>query len=190
MQYKFTRLGDESVHTWYSRIAKERECGDPPESLEDELQQFQSDSSKSELLLTLVSDFQLRGDYEAAERLIRAEIQLDPHDPGTRLLLVSHYFYNSGELDKALEASKEALSVARKCGMFVREVHGVRARIALDSNDGNLLEQSVKEIIGLGLLKNAIDVGVERDFIDRAPAGAISTKIKQMYEELYREYWS
>lgn len=190
MEYKFARVNNESIHSWYSRISNQRARGGPPDSLEHELQQFQSDSSKSELLLTLVSDFQLRGNYQAAENLIQAEIELDPRDPRMRLLMVSHYFYNSEEFDKALNASNEALSEARKSGMFIREVHGVRARIALKTNDNKLLRQSVQEIIDLGLMPNAIDVGMERDFVDRAPSGVISDETKQQFESLYQDYWA
>ncbi len=185
MHYHFPRQNNERISAWFRRIASERKLGNPPESLEEELKQFSSDTMQFQLLLTLISDFRLRDDYANAEKLIQAEIETEPHNPRMRILLVDHYLYHSKELKKALAASDEALLEAKRSGMFVREVHGNRARLALHTNDHELLQQSVREIIHLGVLEEHADIPIERDFIDKAPQEAISYELRREFEELY-----
>jgi tetratricopeptide (TPR) repeat protein len=135
-------------------------------------------------LALLLAGF-LRGpkrDREALELLDQVtERCLDnvraPLNKAVRLL------YDLGDPEGALESIEVALERAYRTGCYRREALANKARILLKLGRGEELSRVLEEIMSLKMTKGVRDIGRERDFVDRAPAGMIPADILARYNE-------
>ncbi len=113
-----------------------------------------------------------------------------PNDERSWVKASNYYLYSGAPKERMLETVNRAISLAQTNGRFTRECYGIKARIALAVADYSLLHDTLLAIIKIGPRKGLIDVGVERDFVDRAPAGSIDEAIRSEFDRLYKSYWS
>ena len=93
------------------------------------------------------------------------------------------YLYGLRDFLEALKWINVAIERADRQGRSQREARGCKARVLLKLGRGEELSDVLEEIMALRLDKGAFDVGRERDFIDRAPAGLIRKDVLDRYNE-------
>ena len=76
----------------------------------------------------------------------------------------------------------EAIDRAMRSGNFRRDALGTKARIALGLKDYGVVEEVLKQLMGLKFVHGNVDCGIERDFLDRLPPGAIDAKVASDYD--------
>jgi hypothetical protein len=137
----------------------------------------------------LATEYSIHGNPDKAEETLLRKLDEFHGDVRSKLELAALYLFSDPESERAVRACLDAQQFARASGKFYREACGVKARLALASARYELLREAVVEIIEHGVALGTIDVGVERDFIDRAPEGAIDSELKASYDALYESYW-
>lgn len=98
-----------------------------------------------------------------------------------RKAIINLYFVQ--DLEEALKWIDVALERAYRTGFFRREALGTKARIFLKLGRGDELSDVLEEIMSLQMVKGALDIGRERDFVDRAPPGLIRKNVLERYNE-------
>lgn len=93
------------------------------------------------------------------------------------------YLYGLRDFPRALKWIDVAIERADRQGRSQREARGYKARILLKLGRGDELSDVLEEIMALRLNKGALDVGRERDFVDRAPPGLIRKDVLDRYNE-------
>jgi hypothetical protein len=82
-------------------------------------------------------------------------------------------------IDRAIEA-------AYRSGLFRRQALGVKARIALQLERHDVVEGVLRDILLLKFTRKNVDVGRERDILDRLPPGSIDGEVARQYDEFCR----
>jgi len=123
------------------------------------------------------------GRYDEVLQLIESSIQRQPGNVRPLISKATHYYYSRDDLPEALKWIDIALEQAYRTRFFVREVLGTKARILLDLRRGEELGQVLEQIMSLDTYRNIPDIGKERDFVDRAPAGLIREDIVARYDK-------
>ena len=106
--------------------------------------------------------------------------------PDNVQLLMKRANYDLYVFDDPKEALKSidvALERAYRSGSFRREALGYKARILLKLGRGDELSDVLEEIMSLQIVKGMLDIGRERDFVDRAPPGFIRKNVLDRYNE-------
>lgn len=117
-----------------------------------------------------------------AEQIIDQMMERYPEDVRFAIEKASLHLYFLDNPRKALECINEALTRAYRTGFFRREALGVKARILLKLGAGDELCRVLEDILSLKMMDECPDVGRERDFIDRAPAGLIPKDLLARYD--------
>jgi len=92
-------------------------------------------------------------------------------------------YLHLSEDSEALKWIDVAIERAKRQRRFQREMLGYKARILLKLGRGDELSDVLESIMAIRLEKGAIDIGRERDFIDRAPPGMIRKDVLDRYNE-------
>ena len=121
-----------------------------------------------------------RREVEAAQ-IINDKMRAMPNDVRFAIAKANLCLYFLDNPECALEAIDQALDRAHRSRSFRREALGVRARILLRLGRGEFLSRTLEEIMALQIAKGDPDIGIERDFVDRAPAGMI-------FEDVFARY--
>jgi len=121
-------------------------------------------------------------DLEALAMLDEMIVQF-PDDVLLSISRASLYFYYLERPQDALRSIDFALERAYRSGFFRREALGVKARILLQLGRGEQLSDVLEQIMALQIIKDIPDVGRERDFVDRAPAGLIRADVLARYNQ-------
>jgi hypothetical protein len=141
--------------------------------------------SNDEDRYALTSDLEaflcMAGRTDEAERLIDEMIDSHPNDVRFPINKSSFYLYVVDDPERALTEIDLALDRARRTGFFHREALGVKARILLKLGRGEQLSRTLEEIMALEMKREIPDIGRERDFVDRAPAGMIEPEVLARY---------
>lgn len=116
-------------------------------------------------------------------RLLDQMMQEFPDDVRLPMDKAEVYLQSSGKLQEALRWIDVAIERSDRQGHSQREVRGHKARILLKLGRGEELSDLLEEIMSLRLEKGAIDIGRERDFVDRAPLGMIRKDVLDRYNE-------
>jgi hypothetical protein len=148
------------------------------------------DETNPDCLKTL--KLMLAGEYSLYERNADAKAAyLDlilqyPDDPLPIISLASHAFYCERRPEMALEIINRAIEIATKSQNFRRYALGSKARIALSLGAHGIVEDVLRQLMHLKFNPGNIDCGVERDFLDRSPKGAIDQHLAKEYDDFYR----
>jgi hypothetical protein len=137
----------------------------------------------------LASELCEQGRYGEAEDVLLDLSKQEPAEPFPLIALAEQKFYSEEKPDEALGIIDRALVRARGSEYFHRCALGVKARIAEKIQRYDLIAAVIREIMTTGFAGSSgilIDVGIERDFVDRLPAGAVDATLVQQFDEFCR----
>lgn len=171
------------IHKWYSALEREKRNEDLAPTICERFSRAVSEEERRTYTSVLVSEYERQGRYDEASEVLLKEAIDRPDDPFPLLRLAELRLYYENDPERALEIVDQAIVRAVKSGDFRRYSLGVKARVTLSLEDYETLEQCLREIIGLEVTSEAVDIGKERDFFDRTPDGAISEDVRKAYED-------
>lgn len=119
--------------------------------------------------------------FDQAERAIRECIALEPNEPYHWIRLAEYFHIYAGDLEQATKAIDTAIKSAAREGAFVRQAHGTRIRIALETKDYAGIEQSLTALLEYIPPTGSPDVAMESDFLSGIPAGSVDPKLVERY---------
>jgi tetratricopeptide (TPR) repeat protein len=128
------------------------------------------------------------GRIDEAKALYLALHAERPDKPRSLISLAEKLLYAAEQPEMALPVIDQAIEVAFRTGDFRRNALGVKARIALALERYDLVEEVMRRILPLKTARAHVDCGIERDFLDRLPPGAIDEEVRRQYAELRRGY--
>jgi hypothetical protein len=135
----------------------------------------------------LAQEYRERGDFEAAESVLLASLEADPESPRPLISLANQKLDSQEQPEAAMRVIDRAVEIAMASGLFRREALGVKARIALEQNAYPVVEDVLRQIMALTFTRGHLDIGAERDFFDRLPAGSIDPSMARAYDAYCRE---
>jgi hypothetical protein len=151
----------------------------------DELLALASNIDERDHVLDMfVNHFHFIGDPLRARRALEERIALSPDLVEARVGLTEHYHYHEEDIEKAAEAVEIALQKALVKDRQVRQVLGVRIRIALKRKDYATINNSLSMLLTYELPQGGFDVALESDFIPQIPLEATTNDILTRYKEL------
>jgi hypothetical protein len=167
---------------WAERLRKEQSLDHAIDAVQTRMRDSLSEDRRylASSLVSLLT--RAERDSEAVE-VIDEMIERDTDDVCFPIRKASHYLYFMDDPDKALDFIDFALQRAYRTGLFRREALGVKARILLKLGRGEDLTRVLEEIMAMNMIKGVLDVGRERDFVDRAPPGMIPENVLARYNE-------
>jgi hypothetical protein len=115
---------------------------------------------------------------------IRQSITIFPERVEAWLALAEHFHYYQINLDEAASAIEVALQKAIVENCQVRQVLGVRIRIALERGEYGVVNDSLARLVEYKVPKGGFDVALERDFVSRIPEQTVDEKLLRQYEAL------
>jgi tetratricopeptide (TPR) repeat protein len=175
------------VYRWYEDVERTSVGIEAIHVLQERIDSEPDAAKRRELKFILAQEYKQEEDYAACEAIYLQlfETKLDDPVPLTKLAEQKLYFERQPEA--AMRIIDKAIEVAYVSGNFRRNALGVKARIALEMEDFEIVEGVLIRIMQLGFEYGNIDVGFRRDFLDRLPPGSIDPEVARQYDEYYRE---
>lgn len=140
----------------------------------------------NEVISALISHYHYVDKNGEALRELEEQVRLLPDEVEGWLGIAEHFHYHEIDLVKAASHIETALDRALARGIQVRQVLGVRARIAIARDDFRLAENSIRRLIDYKLPSEGLDVSLEDDFLSTIPVGAIDHALIAEYQDLVR----
>jgi hypothetical protein len=168
---------------WLSQLRRQ---GRPVDAIVDEIRRHFRKSRGDErwwLAGTLVSFLILAKREAETVQVVDAMIDELPDEVHFPMRKAFLYHYILDDPGNALPCIEIALERAYRSGLSRREALGVKARILLALGRGKELSDVLEQIMAMQMIKGVADIGRERDFVDRAPAGLISEDVLRRYNE-------
>src|ERR1043166_1930919 len=134
------------------------------------------------LSFILASEFCRQEQYAEAESILIEISEQDPGEPYPLVALAEQKLYYEDDPAVALAIIEQAVRRARAAGGFCRNALGVQARMSEKLGRFDLIEGVLREIMSIPFPGSRVDVGIERDFIDRLPAGTIDATLRARYD--------
>src|SRR5581483_9071605 len=106
-----------------------------------------------------------------------------PSEPVPLIQLAEQKLYFEQKPEEALTFIERALERAYSSQKYRRQALGVKARIAQQLGRYELIEDVLQVLMNIEPTESDTDVGIERDFVDRAPQGAIDEDLRQKYND-------
>lgn len=131
----------------------------------------------------LANEYAGHGRHDEAEALYRMLSDQRPDNPMPLIALAEAKLFFQDRPDEAMPIIDKAVDLAIKSGNFRRHALGTKARIALRMKSYGMLEDVLKQLMDLRFVRGNIDCGIERDFFDRLPPGAIDAKVASDYDK-------
>jgi tetratricopeptide (TPR) repeat protein len=175
-----------SLHRWYEQL--QRTCADQ-EIVDKILKRIEAEKDREtarSLAFILASEFRREERYREADTILWDLSEQNPAEPYPLIELAEQKLYDEQKLDEALEIVEKAVVRARASGNFRRNALGVKARIAEKLRRYDLIANVLREIMTIKISESRVDVGVERDFVDRLPSGVIDAELLQQYNKFCR----
>jgi hypothetical protein len=141
-----------------------------------------------ELRLWLAGLLGYTDEIEKAKVLYLALHAERPDRPQILISLAEMLLWPAEQPEMALSVIDQAIEVAFRTGDFRRNALGVKARIALALRRYDMVEEVMRRILPLKTARGHFDCGIERDFLDRLPPGAIDESVRSQYAQRRREY--
>jgi len=176
-QSEFPKLYD-----WYHKLEKSDRNADLSALLLGKLENAKNARERLALMSILEGEYNNQGRYDDAISIIRQQILLEPENPIHLIHLSENFLYYGNKLDDALASIEAAIILADTARNFRRHARATKARIAIASRNNAMLENCLNEIVDVQLHDGQLDVGRERDILDRAPKEALSEKVIKRYE--------
>ena len=141
-----------------------------------------------ELRLWLAGLLGYTDEIEKAKVLYLALHAERPDRPQILISLAEMLLWPAEQPEMALSVIDQAIEVAFRTGDFRRNALGVKAKIALALRRYDMVEEVMRRILPLKTARGHFDCGIERDFLDRLPPGAIDESVRSQYAQRRREY--
>ncbi len=160
------------------------------EEVEIRLRELQAEAVSAEecdhVLSMYVNHYHFVGDSPRAEQALRQRIALFPDLVEAWIGLTEHFHYHEEDIEKAAETVEIALQKSLKQGRQVRQVLGVRIRIALKRKDYAKVNDSLLKLLTYKLPPEGFDVAFEIDFIPEVAVAETSEDLLRQYKELVK----
>lgn len=174
----------DAAHRWYEDLRRTHTNEEILGALEVRIRKNVDDAAvRWDLNWILASEYCLRGDYAASEAIYRQMFDDDPDDPLPLIRLSEQRLYYEESPEAAMALIDAALVAAYRSGDFRRHALAVKARIALQLKHYVAVEGVLKAIMQLQLGPDSVDIGRERDILDRLPPGSIDSEVARRYDE-------
>ncbi|MGE0231803.1 MAG: hypothetical protein AB7O39_00930 [Flavobacteriaceae bacterium] len=170
---------------WAEEIRRESGYQDISQSLAERLARAAVPDERRALHSLLVNEFSMYNNVGEADSALEAYLSEFPVDERAWIQAANIWLNEP----RALPAVEQAIALAKESSKFLRESYGVKARIALEMKDNRLLNEAILQMIELGPRKDIIDIGVESDFVERAPEGSIEPEVMEGFRKLYLDYY-
>jgi tetratricopeptide (TPR) repeat protein len=174
---------EHEIHQWY--IDRQHTKGIRADLVDDIEDRIKSESSAAKLraLKTLLAmQYTSVGRYEDSNRLYDQLHKEYPDNPMPLISLANNKLYYEDNYHEAMTIIDRAIDIAFRSGNFRRYALGVKARIALKIEAHALIEEILKQLMEMRFSPTNFDCGIERDFLDRLPPGAIDKEVARAYD--------
>ncbi len=176
-----------AIQRWYEDWRRAAPDVDIIPALEERIRRASDPRKLHALRLCLAEEHERRQDYAAGEAVRLADIAANPDEPLPLISLAGIKLYQQGRPEAALPIIDRAVAVAMRTGLFRRHALATKARVALALADYAAVEEILRRIIGLAMTRGHIDIGAERDILDRLPPGSIAADVAHAYDAYCRE---
>jgi len=174
------------IDSWYDAWPQSNPESDIVPVIEERIRRETHPMKLSTLRFCLAQEHRLRGNYELSEAVYLKMFEEDPDDPMPLIILAEHKLLGEDHPDEAVRIIDRAIEAALRSGTYRRHALGVKARIALRLVNYRVLESVLRQIMELNFTRGNVDVGCERDFLDRLPPGSIDPVVAREYDEYCR----
>jgi tetratricopeptide (TPR) repeat protein len=174
------------LHKWYQQLQQRCAGSEIIDEIRNRMRVESDPEALRSLEFILADEFRQQERYREAEGVLLDISERSPAEPYPLIALAEQKLYYEGRLEEALEIVEKALERARASGTFRRNALGMKARIAEKLRRYDLISGILREILTMKGSVRLVDVGVERDFVDRLPAGVIEAELLQEYDEFCR----
>lgn len=174
-----------SLYRWYDELQRTLADREIVDAIARRMAES-GDVSRRFLALILAGELRRQQRYRDAEAILLEVSKQDPGEPYPLISLAEQKLYYEADPAAALVIVEQALERARASGHYHRCALGVKARIAEKLRRYGLIEDALREIMTVAFTGRLDDVGVERDFVARLPAGAIDTTLRERYDAFCR----
>jgi hypothetical protein len=176
------------LHDWHKQLQRTLSDREVVEAIRYRRDAEGDYQTRQSLGFILASELREQDRYAEAEDVLLDLSQQDLTEPYPLISLAGQKLYSEYKPDEALEIIDHALDRARASGYFHRCALGVKARIAEKIQRYDLIADVIREIMTTGFAGNGvlIDVGIERDFVDRLPAETVDATLLQQFDEFCR----
>ena len=147
-----------------------------------QIEQADSEEAIISLRIYLGGEYNRIGQYEKAESLINEDINNNPDNPYPIISLAEHFHYSVVDHDKAKIYIRKAINSARKINEFLYLALGIQARLAIETEDWPLLENTLIQLTEYNHTPGNPDIYPEHDFITRIPTDKIRSEIIENYK--------
>jgi hypothetical protein len=180
-----------SIERWLKQLRGahgRRGGGDPSivNAIEARLKVELDPAVRRQLNLELASEYKALRKYDDAERIYLKLFQQSPEEPMPLILLAGQKLHDEDDPVTAMKVIDHALASAFHSGNFRRLALGVKARIALSEGRFRIVEDVIRQLLHIRNERRGADVGIERDFFDRLPRGAIDKTLALRYAHYAR----
>jgi hypothetical protein len=177
------------IHDWIRDLKRQRLPGKNfVPAIERKIKTESNIHKLRELRFLLASELALHGRSADSDAVYATMHEESPDDPLPLISFASQKLYSHDKPELALPIIDKAIEAAYRSGNFRRNALGMKARIALALERYDIVEDVLRQILPLKTARGHVDCGVERDFLDRLPAGTIDEDIRRQYAELRRQY--
>jgi len=170
-----------AVSAQYLRSVRSEPTADHSDFLLQQIEATSDPDERSVIEISLVGEYQRIGRYGDAVAILERNIRADPDHPYPVIALAEHYHYADVNYPTAKKHIAIAVQKARRSGEFLYQALGVQARVAIESEDWILLEETLRELTCYQHEPGKVDVFPESDFLKRIPPGKIDPALVEAY---------
>jgi hypothetical protein len=182
--------GPSEFERWYFERRRaifkgEAGCGAEEELLDAIRQRIKEETDEENrrgLKFTLSTEYAIQERYPEAEVVLLGLHDENPDEPLPLISLAGQKLYYEEKPEAAMPIINRAIEVAYRSNVFRRLALGTKARIAHALKEYGIVEDVLNQLMQLKFGPGDVDCGIERDFLDRLPAGTISEEVARKYD--------
>ena len=172
-------------YDWFRELERIKGVGNNEliNAIEERIGTESSEIKLRVLRLCLAGEYKWHSRYTEAEEIYCDLFERSPDEPFPLICLAEQKLYWEDQPERAMEIVDEAIGAAHRSGNFRRLALGVKARIAIKLKAYNVVEDVLTQLMQLDFGPGNADCGIERDFLDRTPSGAIDEEVARKYDQ-------
>jgi hypothetical protein len=180
-------VGQREIYHWYMDLERARGPGSNLiDDVEERIRQESDQRKLRALKLLLATEYAFHGRNVDAEVTHHDLCREWSDDPFPLISLAEQKLHYENKPEAAMAIVDKAIEVALRSGNFRRYALGVKARIGLQLGAHGLVEGVLRQLLQLKFDPGNLDCGIERDFFDRLPAGAIDEELARQFDDYSR----